>query len=320
MGNYTSIYGTYSKVGYSSNKKLFFNDNVDGSLDANQNVFDGYLRMLRLNVTSSSNLFIPLENVENDSFNVKWLHIPNNTTNDTLYQLLQSESLLSEYVHIHDFGGAQSSKLWFILILGITLYIASLNSVNKSGVMALFVIASLITYFSVNADTAPKQYYTIDNIPEGLYLPLAKQNTSAIKSKFSNLSLENFASQVLKTIKTKNAIPHSLLNKGIQSTFLKDGSTSTVVHKDDTFTVELSSFSPNTSVASHTHDVDVAVIALSEGLTYSLDNSEEKEAKPHNILKINKNTEHTFKSGVSGGYLMSIHSYGETKQSLFQDL
>ena len=319
MGNYTSIIGTFQKAGNLKDTKLFVNDNVDDS-NPDLNVFkDGYLSMLKNDVTNSSKLFVRLENLFSaPQSDIVWIHIPNTLTNHELYELLDYLAVNNTFTLI-DFG---DNNLFYNISTVIGLSLLPFTYLSKNKYLFLSNILILLTFvivFSVVNNKAPKVYYSLNNIPNEPLLPLVKKSLSS-KSMVPAKNLNEFATKVLQILKNNNGIPFMpFVDTKKQVTFAHESTTSSIIYSDEVFNVEFVSFAPKSNIAAHLHAPDVFVIALTDGMIFVNKNNEEYIKKMYDLIKIDKNELHSFKTEEKGGMLLTIYEKNSSTPSLFTD-
>jgi quercetin dioxygenase-like cupin family protein len=312
------------KIGDVRNKISFSALLILDEETSGQNVFDGYLNQLRPYVTKNSKLFFAVGNSSGE--NVQWVFLPNNTTDLQLYNAIfsgefgnEEGNLRGENLNIYDYGSSQSPKMWTYLITGLGLggfgALAIQNVRNKQTfilqVVALYIVLTLTIWLLVPSNKAPTTYTNFTDLitQDDDFIPLAKIAAS---------SLDDFSEKVLQIVKD-GRIPYTKLTSGSKAVWNHEGATSSKVYKDDHYTVELVSISPNGQIHPHTHAIDVVVIVLSEGLTYVDANSVEQNAITLSLKTIKAGEQHAIKCGNdAGGYLLSIHE--NNQDSLFEDL
>jgi hypothetical protein len=320
MGNYTSILGTFQKAGNLKSVKFFVNDNVDDS-NPDLNVFkDGYLSMLKDDVTNSSNLFIRLENLySTPQSDIVWIHIPNTLTNHELYELLQYYVVVNNTFTLIDFG---DNNLFYntSTIIGLSLLPFTYLSKNKYLFFSnILILLTFVIIFSVLNNKPPKVFYNLNNIPNEPLLPLVK-SLSTTKSIIKAKDLNEFATKVLNILKNNNGIPFvPFVDKEKQVTFVHESTTSSIIYSDEVFNVEFVSVAPKSNIVAHSHNMDVYVIALTDGMIFVNKNNEENNRKMYDLIKIDKNELHSFKTGEKGGALLTMYEKNSSTPSLFTD-
>lgn len=290
----------------------------------------GYFSYIKDSVKPYSKLYFPLGKFDGEE-SIIWIHLPNDTTNQQFYDFC-TNSLFVIFelakISVFDFAEVENVKRYTLMltalafvILGAFIPTPNKQQINKLITLSItFLILATIIIWGLQSNQAPKKYYELTDVGdlEAIFLPLHKNDRINQNATISASSLQEFTQKVQNIIEMKKGLPLSLPQIGSQKTYSNGMSTSSTIYKDEHYTVEFSALAPNGALSTHSHDVEVVVIPLTDGFSGILNGGESKEFTKYKALSIKAGVNHSFKVGSEGGYLISIHS--SSTPSLFLDI